>query len=47
MPLLRNLHLRNNLVTAFDEAFPMFESLAYLNLRQNQIEKHAEVLKTR
>jgi Leucine-rich repeat (LRR) protein len=47
LPLLRVLHLRNNSLAAFDETFPLFESLAYLNLRENQLEKHSELLKLR
>lgn len=34
-------------ISAFDETFPAYEQLAYLNLRQNLIEKIEEIQKTK
>lgn len=34
-------------IVAFEETFPAYEQLAYLNLRENLIEKLEEVLKTK
>jgi len=42
---LKRLHLRNNNIEAFEETFPMLDSLEYLNLRENRISKFEEILK--
>ena len=34
-------------IVAFEETFPAYEQLAYLNLRENLIERLEEILKTR
>jgi len=39
VPNLTLLDLRKNNIVAFDEAFPMFENLQTINLRENLIDK--------
>jgi Leucine-rich repeat (LRR) protein len=44
-PSLVKIHLRKNIIEVFDENFPVLESLKYLNLRENKIEKMDEIAK--
>lgn len=46
IPSLVVLHLRGNMIEQlYEEAFPTFENLTYLNIRENKIEKFDEINK--
>lgn len=44
-PQLVLLHLRSNNIDVFEEKFPQLDNLAYLNLRENKIDKVEELQK--